>query len=125
MAELKRDWVKYIRDGAKARYEKANECYICGTTEDLDFHHYSTISILASNWLRDNEIKVETAEDAFFWRDKFIEEHQFELYEDAITLCRPHHEALHKIYGKNPKLVHSKKQARWVQRQRDKHRGMV
>ena len=39
MTELKRDPVKYIRDKAKSRYEKASECYICGADTELDFHH--------------------------------------------------------------------------------------
>ena len=43
MTELKRDPVKYIRDKAKSRYEKASECYICGVDTELDFHHYYSL----------------------------------------------------------------------------------
>ena len=35
--KLKRDLVKYVRDKAKSRYKKSNQCYICGDTENLDF----------------------------------------------------------------------------------------
>ena len=37
---LKRDLVKYVRDKAKSQYKKDTECYICGSTENLDFHHF-------------------------------------------------------------------------------------
>ena len=121
MPELKRDFVKYVRDGAKSRYEKGTECRICGTSEKLDFHHFSSISVLVANWLKYNELEINDQEEAFFWRDKFIQEHEYELYDDAVTLCRTHHEQLHSIYGGNPKLVTAKKQARWVERQRVKN----
>ena len=38
---LKRDLVKYVRDKAKSKYNKGTECFICGVTENLDFHHYT------------------------------------------------------------------------------------
>ena len=46
MTKLKRDPVKYVRDRAKARYKKGKECEICGVTENLDFHHYYSLSPL-------------------------------------------------------------------------------
>lgn len=124
MAELKRYMVKYVRDGAKAAYEKGTECRICGSTEQLDFHHFSTISVLVNKWQKKRGLKIETAEEALKWRDVFIEEHQRELYEDAVTLCHEHHLKLHSIYGKNPGLHTAKKQARWVEIQREKN-GLV
>ena len=48
---LKRDKVKYIRDKAKSRYEKGNECRICGTNIKLDFHHFYTLVPLLEKWL--------------------------------------------------------------------------
>jgi len=118
MAELKRYFVKYIRDASKARYPKGSECRICGTDEALEFHHYSTISVLANTWVRARKLSIDTAEDAVQYRDEFIAEHQYELYEDAVTLCKEHHAGLHRIYGKNPRLGTAAKQARWVEKQR-------
>ena len=46
MPKLKRDIVKYVRDKAKSRYEKASECRICGTNERLDFHHFYSLTLL-------------------------------------------------------------------------------
>ena len=37
---LKRDLVKYVRDKAKSGYKKETQCYICGETDKLEFHHF-------------------------------------------------------------------------------------
>lgn len=125
MAELKRYFTKYIRDGAKAAYEKDDCCYICAETENLDFHHFSSLAELVSKWLTKRKLTINTAEDALEWRDVFIEDHYTELYDDAVTLCHDHHLKLHSIYGKNPKLNTAPKQARWVEKQRNKLNGLV
>ena len=122
--DLKRDLVKYVRDKAKAKYLKGTECFICGSNENLDFHHYYGLTELLDIWLRKNNNIISTAEEIMDVRDTFIEEHMAELYDEAVTLCHTHHLKLHSIYGKRPKLVTALKQKRWVGKQRDKH-GMV
>ena len=122
--ELKRDLVKYVRDKAKSKYNKGTECFICGVTENLDFHHYSGLTELLEIWLRKNKLVIKDESDILNLRERFIEEHKKELYEDAVTLCHEHHLQLHSIYGKRPRVVTAKKQARWVGIQREKH-GMV
>ena len=122
--DLKRDLVKYVRDKAKAKYQKGTECFICGSEENLDFHHFYGLTELLDIWLAKNKIIISTAEDIMDVRDTFIEEHMTELYDEAVTLCHTHHLKLHSIYGKRPKLVTALKQKRWVGKQRDKH-GMV
>jgi hypothetical protein len=119
--DLKRDLVKYIRDRAKARYDKGTECFICSSTEELDFHHYNSLSPLLHRWVKANKLNPS---DVLEWRDRFIEEHMVELYDEAVTICHLHHLKLHEIYGRNPNLGTAKKQGRWVQRQRDKY-GLV
>tara|TARA_B100000029_G_scaffold407827_1_gene408891 strand:+ start:37 stop:408 length:372 start_codon:yes stop_codon:yes gene_type:complete len=121
---LKRDLVKYVRDKAKSKYKKATDCYICGSTENLDFHHFNGLTELLESWLRKKKIQVTEEEDILNLREQFIAEHRTELYDEAVTLCHEHHLRLHSIYGKRPKLVTAKKQIRWVDIQRDKH-GMV
>ena len=121
MATLKRDPVKYVRDKAKSKYEKGSECYICGETDNLDFHHYHSMSPLLHQWIKKNNKPMEYI---VAWREDFIEEHWKEIYEDTVTLCHTHHLRLHSIYGKDPALSTAKKQERWVEIQRDKH-GMV
>ena len=127
MKKLKRDPVKYIRDRAKSKYKKDNECYICGTEKELDFHHFYSLAPLLRLWLK-NKVKERPAhytdEYITIWRDEFIEDKWAELYEHTVTLWHKHHLELHRLYGRNPALVTAKKQMRWVQIQRDKH-GMV
>ena len=121
---LKRDLVKYVRDKAKSQYKKGTHCYICGETENLDFHHFYGLTELLETWLKKQEIVVTEEKQIISLRPQFIEEHMKELYEDADTLCHDHHLRLHSIYGKRPKLVTAKKQQRWVDIQRNKN-GMV
>ena len=122
--DLKRDLVKYVRDKAKSKYKKATQCYICGETENLDFHHFYGMTELLETWLKRNKITITSADEIMNLRELFIEEYTNEIYQEAATLCRAHHQRLHSIYGKRPKLVTALKQKRWANIQREKH-GMV
>jgi 5-methylcytosine-specific restriction endonuclease McrA len=123
MTELKRDLIKYIRDRAKSRYKKDNSCFICGSSDNLDFHHFNSLTELLNAWLGKNKFNPASADEIMSIRDEFIEQHSRELYDEALTLCHLHHLKLHSIYGKNPPLATAKKQVRWVQIQRDKYAG--
>ncbi len=121
---LKRDLVKYVRDKAKSGYQKETQCYICGDTEKLEFHHFYGMTELLETWLKARKITINSAEAIMEVRETFIEEHPNEIYNEAATLCKAHHMRLHSIYGKRPKLVTAPKQKRWVDKMRIKH-GMV
>ena len=121
---LKRDLVKYVRDKAKSKYKKEAECYICGSTENLDFHHFYGLTELLESWMKNKDITVETEEEILELREVFIRENEDKVYKQAVTLCHMHHLRLHNIYGKRPKLITAKKQQRWVEIQRKKY-GMV
>lgn len=118
---LKRDPIKFVRDKAKGRYQKGTECFICGQTEKLDFHHFYTLTPLFNKWLKANKITINTDEDVLEVRDRFIEEHMDELYVHTVTLCHDHHLKLHSLYGKDPPLGTAPKQKNWVSIQREKH----
>jgi hypothetical protein len=117
---INRDLVKYVRDRAKSRYNKDKACYICGKSDNLDFHHLYGLTQLLAVWLRNNKLSPTTRDEIMILRDVFIEEHSRELFEEAITLCHSHHLQLHSIYGKNPGLHTAKKQERWVEIQKCK-----
>ena len=119
--ELKRDFVKYVRDGGKSLYKKDSQCRICGNSTELQFHHTKSVALVVDKWLSKKGYTVSTAEDAFYYRDLFILDHQKELYDDTLTLCKTHHKELHQVYGKAPGLGTSEKQRRWVEKQRIKH----
>jgi len=121
---LKRDLVKYVRDKAKSKYKKGTECHICGSTENLDFHHYNGLTELLEWWMKKQNITIETEEEILALREIFIKENYDEVYNQAVTLCHMHHMRLHNIYGKRPKLMTATRQQKWVEIQRDKY-GMV
>lgn len=118
---LKRLPVKYIRDRAKAAYEKDTECYICAAVDQLELHHLNSIDNLWEKWCKANSIRIVDVEDILSSRDKFIEEHRVELYDKVVTLCSSHHDKLHSVYGKAPLLSTAAKQENWVNIQRSKH----
>lgn len=120
MSEPKRDLVKYIRDRAKSKYNKGSECEICGSSEELDFHHFKGLTELLDKYIRKQKLKIQTEEDILAVRDLFISDHQVELYDETVTLCHEHHMELHSVYGKRPTLATAGKQRRWVDRQREK-----
>ena len=124
MSNLSRDLIKWVRDKAKSKYKKDSKCFICGSSEALDFHHFYSMTEMLKIWLRKNKFSPTTDDEIISLRDEFIESHTLEIYEKTVTLCHEHHLKLHSIYGKNPALATAEKQARWVVKQRDKY-GMV
>ena len=121
---LKRDLVKYVRDKAKSKYKKDTHCYICGSTENLDFHHFYGLTELLESWFKENDITVKTEDEILELREIFIKENEDKVYKQAVKLCHMHHRKLHNIYGKRPKLITAQKQQNWVEIQRKKY-GMV
>jgi hypothetical protein len=121
MADLIRDEIKYVRDGAKAAYVKDTNCFICHSSEELQFHHFYSMTLLWNKWKQDNSIEINDTEDIFNVRDDFVNEHHDQVYNQTITLCKYHHmDRLHKIYGKVPALYTAMKQKRWCEKQRVK-----
>lgn len=110
--------VKWVRDKAKAAYDKKDTCYICGTTQDLELHHVLSITILLENWALENGYDISTDDGILAVRDEFIEQHTKEIYNDVYTLCNRHHVKLHGIYGKKPPQHTANKQIRWIELQK-------
>jgi hypothetical protein len=116
----KRVAVKHIRDGIKSQYPKGMQCEICGTAQDLEYHHYATLSIVFQSYCFEHNIPVDTDEQVIAMRDKFYEDNWDAVVTDGVTLCNTHHKALHKLYGKQPKLATANKQKHWVHRMFEK-----
>lgn len=112
----KRTATKHIRDGIKSNYTKGDKCEICGTDQDLELHHYHTVSLLLDNYCNEHGIVIKNDQDAVAMRDDFYKAHWHELVEDMVTLCNKHHVQLHGIYGKQPSLSTVSKQRNWVVR---------
>lgn len=120
----KRIPIKHIRDGAKARYPEKEYCAICDKEEDLELHHFTGLTNLLEKWQKETGIPLDTDEQVLAIRDRFIAEHEYELYEAVVVLCADHHRKLHNVYGKSPALSTAKKQEQWVLKQKDKHNGI-
>ena len=119
----KRIPVKWVRDRAKAAYEKKSECFICGTGHELELHHLHSVTILLDKWAKARGYDISTDEGIVAVRDEFIDTHRVELYDQVYTLCNRHHVALHAVYGKAPRPGSEPKQAHWIEAQRAKHLG--
>lgn len=115
--------VKWVRDKAKAAYAKASQCYICGTSNDLELHHLHSITNLLYSWADSLGYDISTDEGILQVRDEFINEHYSELYELVYTLCNRHHVMLHSVYGKIPSVSSVPKQQAWIETQRSKVAG--
>lgn len=115
--------VKWVRDKAKAAYEKKPECYICSTNQDLELHHLHSITILLNSWASRNNYDISTDEGILAVRDEFISKHHKEIYEMVYTLCNTHHVKLHSVYGKAPSPSTVEKQRLWIEKQRAKFNG--
>lgn len=112
--------IKWVRDKAKAAYDKKDHCYVCGTSEDLELHHLASVTILLNNWADRKSYDISTDEGILAVRDEFIAEHHKEIYDDVFTLCNPHHIKLHGVYGKAPSPQSAEKQRRWIEIQKAK-----
>lgn len=119
----KRLAVKHVRDKAKSAYEKKDFCYICGTSHELELHHFHSLTLMLEKWARQKAYDISTDDGILAVRDEFIAEHHTELYDKVRTLCNTHHVKLHKIYGKAPGLGTEAAQERWVEIQKSKHKS--
>ena len=121
----KRDPIKWVRDRAKSAYTKKSSCEICGTTEDLELHHYHSLTLLFEQFAKLKNYDISTDESVCLIRDEFIETYHQELYELTVTLCNFHHVKLHTVYGTKPAANTVQKQQRWVGIQKEKHESKI
>jgi len=115
--------IKWVRDRAKAAYEKKETCYACGTDEDLELHHLHSLTRLLEDWATKKKYDISTDDGILAVRDEFIEEHNHEIYNLVYTLCNTHHVKLHSVFGKSPLHSSVLKQERWIEIQKAKAEG--
>lgn len=122
LKDIKRDEIKYVRDLSKSAYKKDVCCYICDSTEELQFHHFYSMTPLWNKWKAKHKIIIKCVEDILNNRDQFRQDHMDEIYNQTVTLCKFHHmEKLHKLYGKTPTLATAMKQKAWCEKQKLKY----
>lgn len=115
--------VKWVRDKAKAAYQKQSSCYICNTEQDLELHHLHSITILLETWAASKKYDISTDDGILAVREEFIEQHHTEIYDLVYTLCNGHHCKLHGVFGKAPAPSSVDKQKRWLEIQKAKIDG--
>ena len=115
--------VKWVRDRAKAAYDKKDHCYICNTSQELELHHTHSITLLLNAWAERKSYDISTDEGILAVRDEFISDYRKEIYDDVYTLCNKHHIKLHGVYGKAPSLASAPKQNNWIEIQKSKALG--
>lgn len=118
--KFKRDAISLVRDGIKSQYHKASCCAICDNDEDLELHHYHTVSLLVKNYAKEMQLDFNDEETVLSNRTALYDKYWHELVEDTVTLCNMHHQKLHKVYTKEPPLFSASKQKKWVELQREK-----
>lgn len=118
--KYKRDAISLMRDGIKSQYKKDHSCAICGSEEDLELHHYHTVSLLVKKYAKDFQLDFNDTETVLSNRTAFYDKYKHELVDDTVTLCHLHHTQLHKVYTKEPPLFTADKQKRWVSIQKEK-----
>ena len=121
MTDLKRLPVKYVRDFIKKDYKFKDKCYICGNKDALELHHLYSISELWNNWLEKRKIDTDSLSYDYIkiLRAEFYELHKSELGPDNLyTLCHPHHERLHSIYGARYSNWRAEKVKVWLDSQK-------
>lgn len=119
----KRTAIKHVRDGIKSQYKKASNCAICGTVDELELHHYVSVSQLLKQYSSERGIPIGTDEQVLAMRDMFYKDHWHELVEYTVTLCNTHHKKLHDIYGPEPLMTTAAKQEQWVLSQHNKFKN--
>lgn len=118
--KFKRDAISIMRDGIKSRYRRGDCCAICASNDDLELHHYFTVSQLVKKFAKENHLDFTDEEITLSNREAFYKQYERELIEEVVTLCQHHHQLLHKVYTKEPPLFSANKQKVWVQKQKDK-----
>ena len=123
MSELKRFPIKYIRDFIKKDYKLREECYICGSRENLELHHIMSVSELFNKWCDKNKIHTISDVDTINkLRIQFADDCKDELsHTNLFTLCSKHHKLLHSIYGQRYSNYLAPKIKNWLDIQKAKN----
>lgn len=122
--KFSREAVKFVRDRHKSSYPAKTECYVCGSKTNLETHHVYSLSEMWHSWVKENKIEIKSDEDVMKWREVFIEQKSEQLRPETLyTLCKTHHQLLHKIYGKTYSIARVPKVIRWLDLRREQWVG--
>lgn len=115
-------FIKHVRNKVKSYYNKEDNCYICGSPEDPEFHHLLCLSTESQKILRKQGYRDYPADD-----DPRFEELVWLVARDGdimdpahfYTLCKKCHKELHKTYGQN--YIAWKPVLAYIEKQKQRH----
>lgn len=114
--------VKWLRDGIKSKYKVREPCFICGSDQNIELHHIYSISEVWNVWIRSKKIRITCDQDVIDNRAQFEIDNADLLSNDNLySLCKPHHQKLHQLYGKSYSNYMGDKVRSWIHKQRDKY----
>ena len=113
--------VKRVRAKAKTQYYKLKEkeCFICGSTKNLELHHIFPLSEIISKYLKENNIK-EGEEDI----NALVNLPEIYDPKNLVTLCKTHHYYLHVLFGFNYPEKMVNKVHNYINKQRSRQYGV-
>lgn len=95
-------FIKHVRNKIKSYYLKSDECYICGSTKQLEFHHLLCLSVQAKQILRKQGYnKYPDQSDPRFEELVWLVARDPDIVNPKhhYTLCKPCHKEIHKRFG--------------------------
>lgn len=114
--------VKWLRDGIKSKYKEREPCFICGSEDTIELHHIYSVSELWNVWIKKNKLTISCDADVLTNRAQFeIDNAEHLDNANLYSLCKPHHQRLHQIYGKSYSNYMGNKVREWIHKQRDKY----
>lgn len=114
--------VKWLRDGIKSKYKEREPCFICGSEDTIELHHIYSVSELWNVWIKKNKLTIACDADVLNNRAQFeIDNAEHLDNANLYSLCKPHHQRLHQIYGKSYSNYMGNKVREWIHKQRDKY----
>ncbi len=118
-------FVKKVRARAKTQYHKLKqmECFVCGSSTNLELHHVIPLSVIIKEYLNQKEGGGKTDEKLV----SLILEECTEIFmpKNCITLCKIHHSSLHNLFGMSYSRKTAEKTRTYLIKQKEKVYGKI
>jgi len=120
-------FTKFVRAKAKTQYHKykKDECWVCGSSENLELHHVYPLSDIIHDWLREHNIKNPSNDVEL--REELLNDVADKVYNptNLITLCKTHHRNVHTLFGQTYGGKMAEKVNKYLTKQKEKFNGKV
>lgn len=118
-------FTKFVRAKAKTQYHKfkKDECWVCGSSKDLELHHVYPLAELIHDYLDEKGIINPPNDEAL--REQIFTDLGEKIFneENLLTLCKLHHTNIHRLFGKTYSGKVAVKVQKFLMKQREKLYG--